>query len=170
VEALEKNTTTRTAHEFQEGDLCYMPESAGEWARHGMAVIRADRDGNLWALDTYWDSWDNSCYRVGSVHLEFIINLSDCKLVDREICEQYADCDRGYIPLGAYSERWYVRKDAGPDPQRVREQLRSKIDNLEACIRSDQWRLEGLRKELAEREREAATPQPRTPISPVKHD
>lgn len=107
MEALEKNTTTRTSHDFREGDLCWMPEWAGAWARHGMAVIQADQSGNLWALDTYWVSWENGGRRLEECRgsLEFIINLNDCKLTDRDTWEHYADCDRAHIPLAEWEPK-----------------------------------------------------------------
>lgn len=112
---------------FKSGDLFKNRHPHGNgWCKHGLVLI--DDKGD--AVDTYWGAgqcenrWKPEAIQE---HLEFVININDCRTTNRDEWETFADVDRGWIPMGAYSERFYVRQCANPDPARLIDSLEYKL-------------------------------------------
>jgi hypothetical protein len=123
---------------FKVGELYRNSDMAGNgWCRHGLVMIYENGyGGSPIACDTYWGPHSPDGYRIDPAqiqkHLEFVIDTTECRNVERDDFEIYADADRAYIPIGGNSERCLVRKDAKPDLSRQREWLERKIREKKA--------------------------------------
>lgn len=127
----------------------YRYDKGSGWCKHGI-VYTYKKGDMLFAIDTYWDSefgaiktgyiGDYSIYEAGHIKndLVFVSEIDNLKEVKEDEFYLYDEKDRILIPMGSWSPRFLVKKDAKIREDYIVEDLKYKIKNAESKI----WILE----------------------------
>lgn len=128
------------------------------WCKHGIVYTMKDKKGQMWAVDTYWDSrfskgltQNTTYYSISDVadDLEFVMMIEDAKEINKNNFHLYDEDEKLHIPVGGWHERWLVNKNAKKNENEVIENIEYRIDNYQRKTRSLQEEIEKLNKWLA---------------------
>ena len=117
--------------------------------KHGLVIIKRDKEENLYAEDTYWSS-GGTRYNLDDVkgELEFLLDLNNVKEVSKDDYDLYDPKDRAYIPVGGWHEKRLVRADATKRTALIIEDLEYRISKNKSEIKALQWDVERMEKDL----------------------
>lgn len=134
----------------------YLPAERHDrwWCREGMALAVEWVDGSVHLLDTYWgSSGDRHHLSTGEIGTaEFLFNTQDCVVVrGRDEWASYHPDDR-YVLKSQHGlqNTLYVRKGAAKDHGTQVENAREAVTEAESQLRSAQFHLDRVNRDLTE--------------------
>lgn len=129
---------------IKNNSLYYYNKGRGH-CKHGIVYTMKDKAGQMWAIDTYWDSrfsksllQDTRYYSMDKVadDLEFIMMIEDITETNSGEFELYDSKDKLHIPVGGWHERFLINKNAKKNPEKVIDYITYKIDSVEREVKS----------------------------------
>lgn len=125
-----------------EKECVYRYQKGAGWCKHGI-VYTIEKDNELYAIDTYWDSTFKKqlssgvkCYKVSDISndLEFVMKLDDIKEVRSEEFYLYDEKDRIWLPMGGWHERYLINKNVDKRIDYIISDLKYKISSAKSKI------------------------------------
>ncbi|QWU14207.1 hypothetical protein SAMN04487895_101496 [Paenibacillus sophorae] len=129
---------------FKENALYRYHNGIGH-CKHGIVYTMKDILGNVWAIDTYWDSkFSKRFLQNATVYyadrilndLEFIMMIDEAVEVSANEYYLYDSKDALYIPVGGRHERYLVNKNAKKNTDSVIDYIEDKISKNETMIKN----------------------------------
>lgn len=137
-------------------DAIYLYRPKHTWCKHGICLT-AEKDGVLFAADTYWGGgtvfdWEHAQPASELDIFQYVGLQKEFEQIGyREkprTFDWYADSDVLFIPVGGRAELYLLRKGAVPVQVKAVACIRAEIQYAEAQIRWSTQQIEKLKQEL----------------------
>lgn len=118
------------------------------WCYHALFILKGDD-----LIDTYWGiGSDTRRLHINKARgrMRLLLDLNNARLTHRDEYETFDENERAWIPIGGGAQQFWVSTHAKPNPQKVREQLESKIESERSKIRCAESSIRWYEQQLAE--------------------